>query len=53
MYLSDIGDTEIIKRDKFRFRKDIGINWFINKTVEEWNKLSKHVCGKCKDSRYF
>ena len=28
---------------KFRFRKDIGNNWFTNRVVEEWNKLSKHV----------
>ena len=28
---------------KFRYRKDIGKNWFTNRVVEEWNKLSKHV----------
>ena len=41
------------KLDKFRFRKEIGENWFTNRVVEEWNKLSKHACGKCRDSRYF
>ena len=28
---------------KFKYRKDIGKNYFTNKVVEEWNKLGKHV----------
>ena len=31
------------KLDKFRFRKDIGKNWFTNRVVDQWNKLSKYV----------
>ena len=31
------------KLDMFRFRKDVNKNWFTNKVVEEWNKLSKHM----------
>ncbi len=29
--------------DKFRFNKDIGKNWFTNRVVDEWNRLSSHV----------
>ncbi len=28
---------------KFRFNKDIGKNWFTNRVVDEWNRLSSHV----------
>ena len=35
--------TNGFKLDKFRYRKDISKNWFTNKVVNEWNKLSKHV----------
>ena len=35
--------TNGFKLDKFRYRKNIGKNWFTNRVVEEWNKLSKHV----------
>ena len=31
------------KLDKFRFRKEIGRNWFTNRVVEEWNRLDSHV----------
>ncbi len=31
------------KLDKFRFNKDIGKNWFINRVVDERNRLSSHV----------
>ncbi len=31
------------KLDKFRFSKDIGKNWFTNRVVDEWNRLSSHV----------
>ncbi len=31
------------KLDKFRFNKDIGKNWFTNRVVDEWNRLSGHV----------
>ena len=33
------------KLDKFRFRKEIGKNWFTNRVVNEWNRLSEHVVG--------
>ena len=33
----------MIKLDKFRFRKEIGKNWFTNRVVDEWNKLSINV----------
>ena len=35
--------TNGFKLDKFRFRKKISKNWFTNRVVKEWNKLSKHV----------
>ncbi len=35
--------TNVYKLDKFRFKKEIGKNWFTNRVVEEWNKLSKKV----------
>ena len=35
--------TNGFKLDKFRYWKDVGKNWFTNRVVEEWNKLSKHV----------
>ena len=31
------------KLEKFRFRKEIGRNWFANRVVDEWNGLSKQV----------
>ncbi len=31
------------KLEKFRFNKDIGKNWFTNRVVYEWNRLSSHV----------
>ncbi len=31
------------KLDKFRFNKDIGKNWFTNRVMDEWNRLSIHV----------
>ena len=31
------------KLDKFRFKKDIGKNWFTNRVVNEWNRLGEHV----------
>ncbi len=31
------------KLDKFKFSKDIGRNWFTNRVVDEWNRLSSHV----------
>ena len=31
------------KLDKFRFRREIGRNWFTNRVVDEWNKLSNFV----------
>ena len=35
--------THGYKLDKFRFRKEIGKNWFTNRVVDEWNKLSVNV----------
>lgn len=29
--------------DKFRFRKEIDKSWFMNRIVDEWNKLSSNV----------
>ena len=31
------------KLDKFKFRKEIGRNWFTNRVVDEWNKLSRQI----------
>ncbi len=31
------------KLDKLRLNKDIGKNWFTNRIMDEWNKLSSHV----------
>ena len=31
------------KLDKFRFRKEMGRNWFSNWIVDEWNRLSSHI----------
>ena len=31
------------KLERCRFRKEIGKNWFTNKVVEDWNKLSQQV----------
>ena len=39
--------TNGFKLNKFRIRKYICKNWFTNRVIEEWNKLSKHVV-KCK-----
>ena len=35
--------TNGFKLDKFRFRKEIGRNWFGNRVVDEWNKLPNGV----------
>ena len=37
--------TNGYKLDKFRFMKDVGKNWFTNRVVGEWNKLSEYVVG--------
>lgn len=29
--------------DKFRFRKELGKNWFAKRAVDGWNKLSRYV----------
>ena len=31
------------KLNKFRFRKEIGRNWFTNRVLGEWNGLSSHI----------
>ena len=33
------------KLDKFRFRKEIGRNWFGNRVVDTWNRLPTQVVG--------
>ena len=35
--------TNGFKLEKFRFRKEIGKNWFTNRVVDEWNRLSGQV----------
>ena len=35
--------TNGYKLKKFRFKKEIGKNWFTNRVVDEWNRLSSHV----------
>ncbi len=31
------------KLDKFRFEKDEGKNWFTNRVVGDWNRLTSYV----------
>ena len=31
------------KLEKCRFSKEIGVNWFANRVVDNWNKLSYKV----------
>ncbi len=31
------------KLEKYRFRREIGRHWFINRVVDEWDKLSNHI----------
>ena len=33
------------KLNKFRFRKEIGRNWFGNRVVDTWNRLPNSVVG--------
>ena len=35
--------TNSYKLEKFRFKKEILKNWFTNRLVDEWNRLSSHV----------
>ena len=35
--------TNGYKLEKFRFKKEIGKNWFTNRVLDEWNRLSIHV----------
>ncbi len=32
-----------LKLNKFRFNKHIRMNWFTDRVVDEWNRLSSHV----------
>ena len=32
-----------LKLEKFRFKKEMGRNWFLNKAVDEWNRLSNPI----------
>lgn len=47
LIVSDPGITRTngFKLDKFRFKKEIGRNWFTNRVVDEWNRLSRDVVG--------
>ena len=47
LIVSDPGITRTngFKLEKFRFKKEIGKNWFTNRVVDEWNRLSRHVVG--------
>ena len=29
--------------EKFRFRREIGRNWFTDRVVDEWNRFSNHI----------
>lgn len=31
------------KLDTFRFHEETGKNWFMNRVMDEWNKLSRYV----------
>ena len=35
--------TNGYKLEKFRFKTEIGKNWFTNRVVDEWNRLISHV----------
>ena len=29
--------------EKFRFKREIGRNWFSNRVLNEWNRLNNHI----------
>ena len=33
------------KLEKSRYKKELGKNWFSNRVVDEWNRLSSQVVG--------
>ena len=39
------------KFDQFKFRREIGRNWFTNRVVDEWNKLNRN--SESRHDRYF
>ena len=39
------------KFDQFKFRREIGRNWFTNRVVDEWNKLNRNY--ESRHDRYF
>ena len=39
--------------EKCRFNKEIGRNWFINRVVDDWNRLSQQVVSVKRDNREF
>lgn len=43
LHQQDRTRTSGFKLDKFRFRKEIGRNWFGSRIVDEWNKLPNGV----------
>ena len=36
-------DSSCFSNTPFKFKKEIGKNWFTNRVVDEWNRLSSHV----------
>lgn len=38
--------TNGFKLEKFKFKKEIGKNWFTNRVVDKWNRLSRHVVSE-------
>ena len=45
LIVSGLGRTRTngYKLETFRFKKEMGKNWFTNRVVNEWNRLSSHV----------
>ena len=39
----DIIRNNGFKLDKLRFRREMGRNWFSNRVVDEWNRLSIYI----------
>ena len=43
VYSQDINRNNGFKLEKFRFRREIGKNWFSNRVVDEWDRLGNHI----------
>ena len=39
----DITRNNGFKLEKFRFKREIGDNWFSNRVVDDWNRLNNHI----------